>query len=1095
MSNLLITGINVIRYEGWRSFLYKARRWIAQNAIRKIHFKFANAGGKEPVIEKKKKIAALTMVYNEALILPYFLRHYSYLDEIHVLYETDTTDNSLEILRTAPNVVVEKCHIEDGLDDTEKIRIINKTLQNIEADWVYVVDPDEFVFPPNRESAISFLSRQNCTIVRSGIYQVYRHHSDKDLDSSLPPVPQRVHGDSDLFSNVKGENHAPNVLYIKPNIVKPSKEITYFPGAHEIQGNYQISTELFIGAHWQMADPSIALNRRLSRKGRLSKRNKELQMGWQNFDITTDKITKECEQHLDDPAINELCLFDEAMGQGSHSEIRKFSVEYSQNHFRELNQNVSQADNRRSSVYEFNILEHPVCLSLPRRTVPFMSWRQHIPFAMLLMDLLKPRTLVELGVHYGDSYCAFCQAVAELRLNTICYGVDTWQGDPHASLYGPEVLNDLAAHHNPLYGNFSNLLQSTFDEALQCFADGTIDILHIDGYHTYEAVKHDFETWLPKMSPRGTILLHDINEKKEDFGAWKVWNEIELKYPHFEFFHCHGLGVVAVGEKPPEELDWLFGTSVERAPAIRDFFFCLGERLTDKVSLVAEPAPSAPQSDLPNLRMLIDTILPLGSRRRALAERTLHWTIHILRMIKRVIKGEKQQPVAEPVYRSQEFIHKYIRGIGVIIGQLPQHLDLPVNVTANHAEVPCLKKPSDIKIGTIDGKQIDGQIIGSIQKGMESYDFIICSNLSGLRLIEVLSNWLPILKTEGIIYVVSLNDSVPSEILTSLQLSDIGIKLLDTSLEVINGAKQKVYIFEKVDYVPKIIQILDKKLKSPSIEPSLDVIVPIYNAYDDLEKCLYSVFKHQDIYRITLINDCSSDKRINDLLSLLNKHQCERFQILENKENIGFLKTVNKAMQMVSGDVILLNSDAIVTAGWASKMRACAYSNDRIATVTPFTNNGTECSIPVMGQNNEVPEGFTIDSFAQCVETISLHRYPELVTAIGFCMYIRRPIFEKIGYFDEENFKKGYGEETDFSFRARQIGYKNLLCDNTYVFHKGAASFGNTRNELVAECGQTLQKKHPEFWPTLNQFYKMNPLRELQENIKNIITHANLRGS
>lgn len=297
-------------------------------------------------------------------------------------------------------------------------------------------------------------------------------------------------------------------------------------------------------------------------------------------------------------------------------------------------------------MYKFDPLEHPICLSSPRRTVPFLSWRQHVPFAMLLVDVLKPRALVELGVHYGDSYCAFCQAVAELRLETSCYGVDTWKGDPHASFYGSEVLADLAAHHDPLYGVFSALIQSTFDEAVRHFPDGAIDILHIDGYHTYKAVKHDFETWLPKVSPRGVILLHDINEKQRDFGAWRVWDEVKVRYPHFEFLHCHGLGLVAVGEKPPEELSWLFEADDEKATAIRNFFFCLGDRLTDKLTLSAkqEPAtaggselgaPRAAETELEAIRsnttslvakkfhLFIDAMLPSGTRRRAYARRAL----------------------------------------------------------------------------------------------------------------------------------------------------------------------------------------------------------------------------------------------------------------------------------------------------------------------------------------------------------------------------------------------------------------------------------------------------------------------------------------
>src|SRR6185503_6740392 len=123
----------------------------------------------------KLKIAAITMVYNEAILLPYFLRHYSYLDEIHVLYETDTSDESLEILTQTPNVVIEKCHIKGGMDDIAKIDLINKTVQNLKADWIYVVDPDEFIFPPNNESPHDFLKRQICSVIRSGMFQVYRH--------------------------------------------------------------------------------------------------------------------------------------------------------------------------------------------------------------------------------------------------------------------------------------------------------------------------------------------------------------------------------------------------------------------------------------------------------------------------------------------------------------------------------------------------------------------------------------------------------------------------------------------------------------------------------------------------------------------------------------------------------------------------------------------------------------------------------------------------------------------------------------------------------------------------------------------------------
>lgn len=227
-----------------------------------------------------------------------------------------------------------------------------------------------------------------------------------------------------------------------------------------------------------------------------------------------------------------------------------------------------------------NPLAHPVCLAWPKRLTAIRAWHEHIPFAMFLIDLLRPRVLVELGVHAGDSYCAFCQAVRELSLDTRCYGIDTWQGDAHSGVYGAGVLDDLRAHHDPLYGTFSSLIRSTFDDAVPQFADGMVDVLHIDGYHTYDAVKHDFEAWLPKMSADGVVLLHDTNVHDRDFGISRFWEEIKDRYPHFEFHHGHGLGVLAIGRIRSPELRAMLDAKADEAVAIRSFYFQLGHRLS-----------------------------------------------------------------------------------------------------------------------------------------------------------------------------------------------------------------------------------------------------------------------------------------------------------------------------------------------------------------------------------------------------------------------------------------------------------------------------------------------------------------------------------
>lgn len=151
---------------------------------------------------------------------------------------------------------------------------------------------------------------------------------------------------------------------------------------------------------------------------------------------------------------------------------------------------------------------------------------------------------MELGTHLGESYFAFCQAIVES--GTICqaYAVDTWQGDIHTGAYGDEVFREVDEYNRQLYSGFSHLMKMLFDEAAAQFEAESIDLLHIDGIHTYEAVRHDFDAWWPKMRPGGIVLLHDTAGRHDDFGVWKLLEEMRESTPTAEFFHSNGLGVV-----------------------------------------------------------------------------------------------------------------------------------------------------------------------------------------------------------------------------------------------------------------------------------------------------------------------------------------------------------------------------------------------------------------------------------------------------------------------------------------------------------------------------------------------------------------------
>ncbi|MGG4126632.1 glycosyltransferase [Paenibacillus illinoisensis] len=264
---------------------------------------------------------------------------------------------------------------------------------------------------------------------------------------------------------------------------------------------------------------------------------------------------------------------------------------------------------------------------------------------------------------------------------------------------------------------------------------------------------------------------------------------------------------------------------------------------------------------------------------------------------------------------------------------------------------------------------------------------------------------------------------------------------------------------------------------------SVDIIIPVYNAPQELEECYKSLLKYTDLERnrIIIINDCSPDSGVNEFLDKISD---ERTLVLQNDVNLGFVGTVNRGMALSDSDVVLLNSDTIVTEKWLNKLVEVAYTEEDIATVTPLTNNGTICSVPNFLEDNNLPEGYTIDSFARLIERISYRDFPVIPTAVGFCMYIKRSVLNEVGLFDEENFGKGYGEENDFCCRVIEHGYKNVLDDHTFIYHKGSMSFQGEKLELSKRNLKVLNSLYPYYDKLIQDFIIKNPLKFIHENIK-----------
>lgn len=133
--------------------------------------------------------------------------------------------------------------------------------------------------------------------------------------------------------------------------------------------------------------------------------------------------------------------------------------------------NMRVCEDRASTVADF-VLD--ASFWMPEHNLP-SAWTGHAPFAFWLMSVMKPRSVVELGVHHGFSYLVFCRAVKKIGIDCVCSGIDTWRGDEHAGLYGGEIYNIMLELNRP-YVATSRLIRATFDEAQCQFADGSIDL-------------------------------------------------------------------------------------------------------------------------------------------------------------------------------------------------------------------------------------------------------------------------------------------------------------------------------------------------------------------------------------------------------------------------------------------------------------------------------------------------------------------------------------------------------------------------------------------------------------------------------------------
>lgn len=265
----------------------------------------------------------------------------------------------------------------------------------------------------------------------------------------------------------------------------------------------------------------------------------------------------------------------------------------------------------------------------------------------------------------------------------------------------------------------------------------------------------------------------------------------------------------------------------------------------------------------------------------------------------------------------------------------------------------------------------------------------------------------------------------------------------------------------------------------------IDIIVPTYGAAAEFERCLERLFAHTvwTAHRLVIVDDCGPDfPPAKHLEQEAAKHLVPML-ILRNPVRRGFVGSVNRAMELSERDVVLLNSDTEVTPGWLGKLQQAAYSSPEIATVTPFSNYATICSLPQFLEANSLPAGYDLLRFAALVERVSRHEYPRLPTGVGMCLYIKREALLRVGLFDERRFGLGYGEDSEFCMRARAAGYVNVLDDATFIFHAGRRSFGTSRYARVRRAERLMRRLHPEYRLLVSRFIADDPLRPVRERV------------
>lgn len=279
---------------------------------------------------------------------------------------------------------------------------------------------------------------------------------------------------------------------------------------------------------------------------------------------------------------------------------------------------------------------------------------------------------------------------------------------------------------------------------------------------------------------------------------------------------------------------------------------------------------------------------------------------------------------------------------------------------------------------------------------------------------------------------------------------------------------------------------IKKRSKTVKLPPDLkvDVIVPVYGGIHETIACLESVLASSSTvdYDLIVINDASPDPElVKALQELAAEHK--KITLLHNQKNLGFTATVVRGMALHSErDVVLLNSDTLVSGDWLDRLCKQAYGQHRIGSVTPFSNNASICGYPIFLGEKELPAGTRQHEIDDIASELNAGLSVEVPTGVGCCMYITRKCLNEVGEFDAKTFP-GYGEENDFCLRATLKNWKHLMAADVFVYHKGAVSFASQSEMKKAVALRKLQHLYPQYDALVRSFISLDPAVTLRNRI------------